>query len=841
MGLIANPAALLPQQPVQAPQTQGSGAEASRRTPVDMPFDQTLAQYKISRRHINLILGTRRELKESWGFQRRLKIRKTLKAIEYGKGNQFVVLDPYTDAYYNPFMNGGFTTSGDPLSEANLQNLYQYSHNYIQFLEGVYVSILKASIPRIEWWPGDAESDEDNRAAQAKSRASRQIGRQNNESLLLEQQLRAFFYAGSYFRHSRWSMDERVCQSVYEDVVDWQEQEIVPNRFECPSCGAASPVVIPVKQSPFCQNCGRQLTSANFFPAQSATLPVVVGKKKVPVGQVKQSIYTCLHVDLMPMATADGGSPILNTPLLDLEREIFSGALRGMFPWAWQYAKKGDFDSTTSEGETARLSRLRMYSPTIARGIVMPADLPTYHQTWFTPDCFDYLDKKEDADTFHQAFPEGFVLSTIGDQPLDIRPSALHKEWTWAGTRSDIGALPPSRVDPAMDIQDQINDNENQMQEYCDRLSCGPILYNESLVGEQLNNQHLAPGVIKGLKQAKTKEGLKLADAFYQFQAKMDQLPFKRNEELKMTIQLLSRIVPQTYGGSQKDIDTARGQEQALKVAMGVLWGDWDNIRLESAQAAMISVDCFAENSLNDSYEVTQAEDAPDFKNEPILLAELRNGNAVAYPEADQGYPIGYEQQRDLYRELVGMASGKVPNPLVMEVLNDYQNRRLAMRYLGPPDMKLPEADAVDKVLRDLTRIVSEQPQQGQDPATGAPTMVPSVMPDINFLQDYLDVAIATTVKYGLKNYRLAENNQPAFQNLTLYLKFLRFFQKVTAAQAALPPGGLPPEAAPPPGTDVPYPTMPGAAIAKQQASTKGMGPTPAPPAPVPASPMPVQ
>jgi hypothetical protein len=33
---------------------------------------------------------------------------------------------------------------------------------------------------------------------------------------------------------------------------------------------------------------------------------------------------------------------------------------------------------------------------------------------------------------------------------------------------------------------------------------------------------------------------------------------------LKMTIQLLTRIVPQTYGGTQKDIDTAKGQEQAL-------------------------------------------------------------------------------------------------------------------------------------------------------------------------------------------------------------------------------------------------------------------------------------
>ena len=40
----------------------------------------------------------------------------------------------------------------------------------------MYVSVLKASVPRVEWWPDNAEDDLDNRAAETRSRAARMIG-----------------------------------------------------------------------------------------------------------------------------------------------------------------------------------------------------------------------------------------------------------------------------------------------------------------------------------------------------------------------------------------------------------------------------------------------------------------------------------------------------------------------------------------------------------------------------------------------------------------------------------------------------------------------------------------
>ncbi len=62
------------------------------------------------------------------------------------------------------------------------------------------------------------------------------------------------------------------------------------------------------------------------------------------------------------------------------------------------------------------------------------------------------------------------------------------------------------------------------------------------------------------------------------------------------------------------------------------------------------------------------------------------------------------------------MASGKEPNPLVMEVLDTFEARREAMRYLGPPDMELPETPFRYKVLADIQILISQPPLPTGEP-----------------------------------------------------------------------------------------------------------------------------
>jgi hypothetical protein len=832
MSITPNPNGLF-NKPQIDPTQYRQGAEPARSSPAVGSIQQRLDKLGLTQPVCGNLMRIRRELKESWAIQRREKIRNVQKAIEYSKDNQFCVLDQYTNSYYNPFVSDGGGPGGNA---ASLANLYQYSHNYIQFLEGVYVSVLKASIPRVEWWPDNAEDDLDNRAAETRSRAARMIGRQNNESQLLEQQLKAFFYAGSYFRYTRWTMDERLCDPVYEDVIEWADRAIVPNRYSCPNCGTDNPAEISSPsnepQGTWCMGCGAKLSSQHFFPGISTKMPVVTGKKKVVKGQVQQSIFNCLQIDAMPMARADSKLPLLNTPIIDLESEIFTGALRGMYPDAWDLVKRGN-DSSSPDGDLERIARMRALSPSIQRGLITPQMLPTYHRTFFQPDSFDYLDKREEAKTLHDAFPEGLCLATLGEDVLDGRKSAMHKEWSWAGVRTDIGLFPTARVSPAMPLQDQVNDNENTLQEYCDRLACGVLLYNMKLVGKQLNNQHMAPGRMIGIPMSAAGADNDLNKVFLQVKTEISSEVFKRSADLKMTIQLLTRIVPQTYGGTQKGIDTATGQEQALRVAMGVLWGDWDMIRQETAHASNLSVDCFAQNAVDDVYDVIQDDDNPDAKrNEPIRLADLA-GKAHAHPEADQAYPMGFEQQRDLFMKMIEfvLQRGK-ENPILMEILNNYQNRRQMLRYLGPPDMQLPEEDARRWVQKDIAKLIEEAPKQGLNPVTQQPVMECSVIPNADLLHDYWDEAVEVAVIYGLKNGEtLLEDSPQGFDNLMLYLEKLRMMQQIQNA----PPPGMPPPGGGAGGAGNPASgaDAPGAPDAPQLPAG---APTPGPAPPVPGA-----
>ena len=253
-------------------------------------------------------------------------------------------------------------------------------------------------------------------------------------------------------------------------------------------------------------------------------------------------------------------------------------------------------------------------------------------------------------------------------------------------------------------------------------------------------------------------------------------------EALLKYFQLLMGLTPQTFGGSDKDIKTAAGQEQALKTAMSILWQFWNLVRTEWSQAANLSVDCFAANATDDEYRVTKSESSSDFENEPIRLADL-DGKADARPEANQDYPIGFEQQRELYKEMFAMASGKEPNPLIMEILDTPENRRIAMRYLGPPDMELPEQIFIDKIKADIGRLISEQPVPSQvvDGQSGQvqQVMKPSVEPDKDYFAGKWDLVIGQIVRYGVKNWQELPPGSPADVQLRGYLKLATMYMQM--------------------------------------------------------------
>ncbi len=225
-------------------------------------------------------------------------------------------------------------------------------------------------------------------------------------------------------------------------------------------------------------------------------------------------------------------------------------------------------------------------------------------------------------------------------------------------------------------------------------------------------------------------------------------------------------------------------------------------------EAANLSVECFSENAMDDDYHVAKPDDAADFQNEPIRLADLA-GEADARPIAEEDYPIDYEQQREIFQQLLGMASGREPNPLVMEMLDTYENRRIALRYVGPATMELPETAAHNKCLADIQLLLQGEPYPAMQPVPGVinpdgspamqpvmgpdgqPVMKPSVEPDPSGWGDSPEeVIVPTVMRYAVMHHKELRQNPNGMANLRAYFDLaVQYAAKKNAMQSLLTQG----------------------------------------------------
>lgn len=793
--------ATTPQQALAQPQQWADGLQQQQRqsrperspaTPaLGKPEDRKIAFFKTQdkaklEQYESVLKGVWKQHTEDWAVQRRYVLRTQLRAMEYRNGNQHIGWDPLTCSYvgYADIVRAqGWQTGTE---QGNADFTPQKNVNIIDWLCRVWCSTLGAAIPGVEWWPGVEDSDLDSRAAVARDRAYNKIASDNQDKDFLQQQLEYLFLTGCYFRYIRWSMDPQLTSTHFEDVIDMQEQQISPDRYVCSNCGAEVPVDLRnLKQLQTCPSCGRPLTSAEFYPGARMKMPVVTGQREVPNGQVHWDAACGLSVQVMPHASTNGGGVIANTPLLEFQTDITKGGFRRMYPDSWQLAENASSDASAPDSELARLARMRQNTPGGLRWTNTLQKMPTLHRVWFTQDAIAAWDKQEEAQEVQDLVGDGCVGVFFQDKLIDIQHDILRKRWTWCGCKKNSGAYPVAPVVLALDFQDRLNDRVDGTDDYFDRLGCPPVLFNQTIFGEALNGAYLASGTMLGV-PVNQDVGKKMEDGFFQPQFHQDNGVFEWIKLLIEYVQLLVGAVPQTYGGHQEGIDTAKGQEQALKTAMGVLWLYWNLVRAEWAKAATLSVDCFAENATQDEYRVTRSSDSDDFEIEPIVVADL-DGKADARPEANQDYPIGYEQQRELYRQLFMMASGKEPNPLVMEVLDTFEARRQAMRYLGPPDMELPETPYHYKVLDDIQQLISTDPiPTGILDAQGQEQFKPSVEPDPEF--DDMDVTIDTVSRYAVRHFKKLPIGSPAMVNLKAYFKMAIMIKMQKAVQSAAGP-----------------------------------------------------
>jgi hypothetical protein len=771
-----------------------------------------------------------RKYKQSWFLRRRMIVKRVLKAYEFFKGNHFISFDPESFQWFDAVE----ATFGGDNAEDEAQNLYQFATNFYQMLGFAFVAALSTQMPKTRFLPENAEREEDIATARAASRIQEIIERQNKIKSLQKQGLLFLWMSGCYFRHTRYVVDGDRAGTHKEPVVQVQSVTLMPARYACSNCAHVVPAqestsealrhgenpvgeseefrsatvpaksILNVQEKPSalhknmlesnirCPRCGTSLSDHDFYPAETAEIPVAAQSADVPNGMVAMTLYSPLMVDSAPYA-----KNLRETPILNVDEEVDLSSLRASYPEQWE-SLKGALGPMLSEAQNERMARQMIYSEEGSQSSFMQDMMPTLSRTWIQPWAFNAVEDKNTAIKLKQIFPRGCLLVNVGDLFLEAREARLTDEWTWAGTvQETFGLYPPAVGDAAIPVQERINDASNITHEYMNRIAAGIVLYNSNLIdGEAFHGKSMAPGMLNGVKMKQTASamGNRLEDAIVQIKAEIDANIYSYQQQLVFTAQLISGTPPQVFGGAgDPHIETKGGQEQQLSTAMGKLSLFWDNIREEHAQAAEAAVECAQANMTDDLISVI-ADQTGEYRNQYVRLDELQ-GSVHALPETDQGFPMSAAEMRDFWMNMIQQAER---NPFAQAVMEDPGNQEQAAQTIGVPGLVVPGRDMRNKVLRILDMLMEQKPVAAGPlhPQTGKSMIeLPSIQPDKTL--DDMDVIVKTVRHWAQKNFDKQHESPDGFRNVVLYYK-LAVQYGFEQAQKQQPPSSQPNPAPPP-------------------------------------------
>lgn len=781
--------------------------------PLEQTPEETIQNLGIAEEDKNRLVETVTLYRTGWAPDRLLRMALWTRNDLMYRGRQLLGWDQQQGVYYDAlalYMQSGEQNEGDDTY------LQAFQNNITKMLGTAFIGTMARSVPPTVIRPENAVVLSDVTTAKAGQEAIAIIERMNDIRGLLRNENTMLYLYGCYFKHTRPVIDGAWAGYDEEPEVKMQAQ-MLPDRYHCSQCGKDVPVGESVpsdsegatgsligqdpdsstedagsagqgKQCP----CGNSLGPANFYPAeQGDELEIVVGTKKVPRAMVKWTVHGPMEFDADPEAKKLKDSPI---GALDMEVDI--GTLRRIFPKA--KIQDGAQVSTTPNAGFERLRRNESYS----QGNSYTSDSfqakPTYSQVWMQPESYYRLgldekdsDGKTFADRMMDVGPEGLKLSMVGDQVVDIRPAVFEKEWTHCVLIEGCGLYPPSVADDVVPFNIRINGAMDILDDHYQRCSTGIIIADGSkLDRRELAGKRMESGVLNFIKTKSLGQAEPLTNVITQFMPQVDASLREYVPMLWNLAQQIASLPPQVFGvGTQEGVDTASGQAQQLSQAQLGLNVFFENEKVEHAEASQNAIECLQkahqDGLMNEIWDVEEA-NGSEFRNKYVDLGKM-TGRIRVYPQPDAGLPQSPEQLRDLYKELIGMAGGANPNPIVAEMLDCVANQETVLASIGGEDMVLPSATQRSRTLQHINILLEKQGPmviQPQPDGTVATSNDLPVKPQIGYEQSF-PVLIATIEEFRCENWDEEQSNPEGWQRLEQYYQLALQLEAQQSAQQA--------------------------------------------------------
>lgn len=716
-----------------------------------------------------------------WGPDRLLRIPEWTRNILMRRGKQFLAWDSEQGAYFDYL--DWYRTSGK-MQDGDDSRLERYANNITRKACKGFVATISRGIPPTAIFPEDAEIEADVSTATFGQEAISIIERMNDINRLVRQEATTLYDGGMYVKHTRTVVDGTFAGYDEEPVFDLIPQE-KPDRYHC-SCGMDTQAV-QGRPAPMCDRCGKQLGSADFYPAeQGEALEGIVGTRKVPRAMVRFSIHGPLEFDADPQA-----NDLKDSAIKALDREIDSGAARRAFPALAQQIKEGQASKTDPNADYSRLRRNEVYSKGYAYTSDTFQQRVTYSQCWMEPESY-YREECEDKDGQGMTFtdrmmalgPEGLKVTMMGEEVVDVRPCNPSDELSVCLLEEGCGLYPPAIADDVVSFNERLNNNMNIIDDYFERCATGIAIFDTQRIDrEKLKGRVFTPGEFVGVS---TKgEGMQrpLEDSLYQFQFQMDQ---KIMEYPAMIVQMsdtISGITAQLTGvGTQKGVETAKGQQLQTNLSEASINVYWENLKAEHAKASQNALKALQkaheDGLIEELWDVLKSNDS-EFRNNTVDLNKL-NGRIRVYPEIDEGLPQSPEQKRQGYQDLLVAAGGG--NEYAKSVVDVPTNAKNIMSSMYGREIVLPKSKQQERTLQHISILLSRPGQLVVGPQG---TLMPDlpVKPEIG--TDDWETAKDTIKLFKQENWDQRAANPEGWARLDAYVQLLLQLQTQEAIDDA--------------------------------------------------------
>ncbi len=712
------------------------------------------------------------EYRASWAQDRLERIYQWTRNLFYWKGVQFITW--IGGAWYDA---GAWARSQNQESGEDT-DLERWINPLTLMFCNVFTATMSRAIPEPIVKPRNADpSLKDTVTAKAATEAMRIIKKQNRNRSMIRTIYELLFLMGSYFRYTRAAVDGQ--RFGYDEVAVFEDMEISTGpHYVCPNCGTETPADPNGDvRGMTCPSCGAWMGQESYYAAGEGNRRSLrqAGVKRIPRAGVKQSLISCLEMDVDPKATGD--NPLSKTPIASYDTEIDFGEACRMFPKFRDKIQPGAEVSTTPMASIEKLARLQAISALGSlTGITADNSLtnPTYSLNWMKPNAYYKRRNWAFAERMEGMFPDGLLLTMVGEVVVDIRPAELEKELSHAALYTSQGVYCDALANTAVSFNARFNRVMWILDDWAARAALGLNVADAARIDtEKMSGKPLPAGTLIPLPMRINGEARPIEQTFAHFELPINPALWNYPMMLMTFAELILGIPRQLSGqGTQDDVETLGGQQLQLARAATTLKPYFENVKDEDAQATQNAIGCLKalmkSGAVQKLTEVIESNGGA-FQNNTVDWSAME-GNVEVEADEDQDLPVSPEELRtaidSMFKELTQ------GNQAAQKWFDVPANQELAQSTLVPGSVIPDEAQRL-KTEADIQAIIEKGPQVKMLAVTN-PDGTRGVQQTTELAahpakMENFPVAKEILQRYMLEHYELRVENPVAWQQLCEY------------------------------------------------------------------------